>query len=215
MEDDEILGSTGDGIKNKISSRLMEATSKEDLQRIRKELIAEGEKEGSIDAVAHMLRKKGYLKFDSGRLSALPVRLGPRDVIPPEVMIERMKLEDGQYKDGLIDGIGLVFAIARYNQILAATQAEVTETQLKILREAKSESGDVAKQAAEETAARVVSYFDQKKPEPASSPNPMEAMFARQMETVLDRLMGKMFGSGTGQGDQSLPPGWTDQRKGV
>ena len=67
------------------------------------------------------------------------------------------------------------------------------------MRQAEGQAAQAAAQeAARETAAQVAAYFDQKKPDIASTPSPMEGVFARVLESTLGSLMGKLFpGGGT------------------
>jgi hypothetical protein len=78
------------------------------------------------------------------------------------------------------------------------------------MRQAEGQAAQVAAQeAARETAAQVAAYFDQKKPDIASTPSPMEGVFARVLEGTLSSLMGKLFpGGGT-----ETPPGFTVEKK--
>ena len=78
------------------------------------------------------------------------------------------------------------------------------------MRQAEGQAAQVAAQeAARETAAQVATYFDQKKPDIASTPSPMEGVFARVLEGTLSSLMGKLFpGGGT-----ETPPGFTVEKK--
>ena len=78
------------------------------------------------------------------------------------------------------------------------------------MRQAEGQAAQVAAQeAARETAAQVSAYFDQKEPDIASTPSPMEGMFARVMESTLNNLMSKMFpGGGT-----ETPLGFTTEKK--
>ena len=78
------------------------------------------------------------------------------------------------------------------------------------MRQAEGQAAQVAAQeAARETAAQVAAYFDQKKPDIASTPSPMEGVFARVLESTLGSLMGKLFpGGGT-----ETPLGFTVEKK--
>lgn len=147
--------------------------------------------------------------------NALPVKIGPKDMIPPEAALQHIRLQDGDYKKGFTDGMAVLILAARYNQILAGAQAEATESQLKILREVKSASDEVAQQAAQEAAAGVAAYFEREKPWLAASPNPMASMTVELMKPILQNMMGRfMPGVPGGHVDQSgagfsPPPGFS------
>jgi len=79
---------------------------------------------------------------------------------------------------------------------MASAQAQITDTQIKLLREAKSDSKEVAHAAAEEAAWRVGQQVQEvarqaAKPE---SPNPMASMFSQTMQPYLSQALGQMFG---------------------
>jgi hypothetical protein len=160
--------------------------------------------------------KKGD-DYDSKGL-VLPAKLDTKQVIVPEYLIKHLSFVNGDQRQTFVDAL-LVYEAARRSvmedivilQGLAAAQAQVTDTQLKVLREAKSESKEVAQAAAEEVAARVAAYFDQKKPDIATTPDPMKGFIARAMETMWDRITGAVFGGAQG-GQPQLPPGWRDLR---
>jgi len=78
-------------------------------------------------------------------------------------------------------------------QGLAEAQSKMTETQLNILKAAKSESGEVARQAAQEAASTVAEYFEQTKPWLQSSANPMLSMMADLMKPVLHNMMNRFM----------------------
>ena len=138
-----------------------------------------------------------------GSLEALPVKIGAKDMIPPEVALEHIRLQDGDYKKGFTDGMAVLILAARYNQILAGAQAEATESQLKILREVKGVSDEVAQQAAQEAAAGVAAYFEREKPWLAASPNPMASMMVELMKPLLQNMMSRFM--------PAVPGGHVDQ----
>jgi len=151
-----------------------------------------------------------------------PMKLSTKEIIPPEVILSGIRLQDGEYKLGFVDGLRtlmaaqwLVLQQVSMLQGLAAAQAETMESQLKILRQAASEGGEIAKQAAEEAAIAVGKYFEETKPWLSTSPNPMLSMMADTMKPVLQNVISKfMPGFQTGQVEQggagfSPPPGFT------
>ena len=83
------------------------------------------------------------------------MKIGAKDMIPPEQALREIRLQDGEYKLGFVDGMGVLIMAARYNQILAASQAEVLSNQLKIMEESRKGSAEVAQEAAARAAASV------------------------------------------------------------
>lgn len=158
---------------------------------------------------------------------ALPAKLDSKQVIVPEYLIKHLSFIDGDKKQAAIDMV-LIWEVARRSvmedvvilQGLAEAQSKMTETQLNILRAAKSESGEVAQQAAQQAAAEVAAYFEREKPWLAASPNPMASMMVELMKPILQNMMGRfMPGVPGGHVDQSgagfsPPPGFSYKEEG-
>lgn len=134
---------------------------------------------------------------------ALPAKLDIRQVIAPEYLIKHLSFVDNGQRQTFIDAL-LVYEAARRSvmediviiQGLASAQAQITDTQLKLLREAKSDSKEVAHAAAEEAAWRVGQKIQEvaqmiAKPE---SPNPMATMFTNTIQPYFSQALGQMFG---------------------
>jgi len=145
--------------------------------------------------------KKGD-DFDTKAL-ALPAKLDIKQVIAPEYLIKHLSFVDGGQRQTFIDAL-LVYEAARRSvmediviiQGLASAQAQITDTQIKLLREAKSDSKEVAHAAAEEAAWRVGQQVQEiarqaAKPE---SPNPMASMFSQTIQPYFAQALGQMFG---------------------
>jgi hypothetical protein len=97
-------------------------------------------------------------KNDSDTRSlAIPAKLDIKQVIAPEYLINHLSFVDSDSRQTFVDAL-LVYEAARRSvmedvgilQGLAAAQAQTTETQLRVLREAESESEEVAQAAAEQ-----------------------------------------------------------------
>ena len=83
------------------------------------------------------------------------MKIGAKDMIPPEQALRDIRLQDGDYKLGFVDGMGLLIMAARYNQLLGASQAEVLSNQIKIMEESRKGTAEVAQEAAARAAASV------------------------------------------------------------
>lgn len=186
------------GVKERIKARLLEATDEESLRLIRQELKDQGEKPGSIDAVVSELRKKGHLKFGGARGDFYPVKIGKSEIIPPEQALAHIRLQDGDYKLGFVDGMSTLIMAARYNQLLAASQAEILSNQLTIMKEAArvAQGGalEAASVAGEAAAGGVAKFFMDTKPWLATAQNPMQAMMMDTMRPFFQQIMGQMIG---------------------
>ena len=147
------------------------------------------------------------------RSSAIPAKLDIKQVIAPEYLINHLSFVDGDSRQTFIDAL-LVYEAARRSvmedviilQGLAAAQAQITETQLRVLREAKSESSEIAHAAAEEAALRVGQQVVEaaRQAATAGSPNPMASMLTQTIQPYFGQMVGRMFGMLTGFGQ---PPG--------
>ncbi|MBI2830302.1 MAG: hypothetical protein HYX81_03995 [Chloroflexi bacterium] len=151
--------------------------------------------------------KKGE-DFDPKGLT-LPAKLDIKQVIVPEYLIKHLSFVDNGHRQTFVDAL-LVYEAARRSvmediiiiQGLASAQAQITDTQLKVLREAKSDSKEVARVAAEEAAWRVGQQVQEvarqaAKPE---SPNPMAAMFSQTIQPYFSHALAQMFGMFGGMG---------------
>lgn len=156
-------------------------------------------------------------------IPTLPAKMATKDMIPPELALLGIRLQDGDYRKGYIDGMATLIMAARYNQLLAASQAEIISKQLEIMRESRESGIEMAQQAAEAAAAgaaaRAAVHIDEKfdqvmkqKADIATVPKPFEGIFARTMETALAYLTNTMLGRPAGAGT-NLPPGWVDLTK--
>ena len=158
--------------------------------------------------------------------------LKDKEVIPPEAIVNSLELPaDGDsvtvWLKGLVNGIQLMLLGARYSQLLAGAQAEVTASQLNILRESRSGAAEIAEKAAEEAAGKVASYFERTQPwkqaqAPPSAATPFERMMGpvadmigQQMAGLIGRVLGAAGGTqGQGQSSPPLPQGWTYEEEG-
>ena len=143
------------------------------------------------------------------------MKLGSKDVIPPEAVLDVLHLpQNGDavevWRRGVLDGVGFLLLGARYSQLTAAGQTEIVKNQLDILREAKSDSKEVARAAAEEAAWRVGQQVQEvarqaAKPE---SPNPMASMLTNAIQPYFSQAIGQMFGmfGGFGAPGGMMPP---------
>jgi len=211
--------------------RFSEAETPDDVERIEQELLAEDVPKGTVSGIKSEMNRKGLLPRRETSLAQMkhqfPQRLGRYDVITPEAVLEELRLQDGDYKVGFHDGIMMLLLAARLNQQLAATQSQMMDPMIRLMaamrqeeleaaRKARGEGEEIAKQAAQETASHMGGYFDErlsrlegKKPDIATTPHPMEGMFARMMETTWNNLVGKMFGGGQQQPEP--PSGWIEK----
>jgi hypothetical protein len=145
------------------------------------------------------------------------MKISTKDMIPPEQALMGIRLQDGEYKKGFVDGMGVLIMAARYNQILAASQAEIITGQLEIMKESRESGMEMAAAAAGEAAARATMHIDQRfdqlrqeKADIATVKDPMKGLMARTMETMMNRLTGMMFGQQPGQPGST--PGLVDER---
>jgi hypothetical protein len=149
------------------------------------------------------------------------IKLGSKDVIPPEAVLEVLHLpRNGDavevWRRGVLDGVGMLLLGARYAQLTAAGQAEIVKNQLDIMREAKDSSKDIAQEAAHQAALEMANSVDQKmsRAEPSGGTTiadrmlgPMADMAGRQMANMFERMFGMPVQGQPGQEPQ-VPPGW-------
>ena len=98
----------------------------------------------------------------NGRVKHEMIKLGSKDVIPPEAVMDVLHLpQNGDavevWRRGVLDGVGILLLGARYSQLTAAGQAEVVKNQLDIMREAKDSNKDIAREAAQHRSGNLTS----------------------------------------------------------
>lgn len=112
----------------------------------KKRVKPENEQTSGSDTAATGLNGKGKHEM---------IKLGSKDVIPPEAVLDVLRLpQDGDavevWRRGVLDGVGILLLGARYAQLTAAGQAEIVKNQLDIMREAKDSNKDIAREAAQD-----------------------------------------------------------------
>ena len=162
------------------------------------------------------------------------LKLGSKDVIPPEAVLEVIHLpRNGDavevWRRGVLDGVGMLLLGARYAQLTAAGQAEIVKSQLDVMQEAKESGKDIAHEAAQQTAIHMVNYLDERLPkaeveakEKAGDSNmaqkmfgPMAEMFGKQMANIFARAFGGMVGGQPADSEQvQVPQGWQYKTEG-
>jgi hypothetical protein len=177
--------------------------------------IKEYKKQGGNEAE----EPKKIEEFDPKAL-ALPAKLDIKQVIVPEYLIKHLSFVDGGQRQTFIDAL-LVYEAARRSvmediiiiQGLASAQAQITDTQLKVLREAKSDSKEVARVAAEEAAWKVGQQVQEVARHAAQSgnPNPIATMFSNAVQPYFSQALAQMFGMFGGFGVPGGQPGQVAQ----
>ena len=156
-------------------------------------------------------------------------KLGSKDVIPPEAVLEMIHLpQNGEavevWRRGVMDGVGMLLLGARYSQLTAAGQAEIVKNQLDIMREAKEGNKEIAREAAQQTAMEMANLIVQRipKPEsPSSEPTiadrmlgPMADMAGKQMANMFGRMFGFNPQGQANEAQFQVPSGWEYENKG-
>ena len=148
---------------------------------------------------------------------------------PVDVLIQQLNLPeivDGSsevFNSGVAYGMRSILIGVRVAQELSKMGIDQASPIIKMSQEMRQAEGQAAStaahEAAQETASRVADYFDQKmeqkKPDIASTPNPMQGVMARWMEMMGDRMMAKVLPQPGGQGEAQpqLAPGWKRRRE--
>jgi hypothetical protein len=153
------------------------------------------------------------------------MKIGAKDMIPPEAVLEVLHLPgDGQdvmvWRQGVLDGVGLLLLGARFSQLCAAGQAETIARQLEVWREAKQGTREIAEEAAMQAALGVSQQLSPQiqaiRSQMASqqSDNPMAGLMATLFQPVaqqvaqnLARAFGGMMLGGQPAAPQAVQPG--------
>ncbi len=224
------MAENDEGRMDYVRRRFAEAETPEDVDRIRQELIAdESIPRGTVDRVKNEMKKNGELPQSnaSGSLVSMkrqfPQRLGRYDVLTPEAVLEQLRLQDGDYKIGFVDGIAMLLLAARLNQELATTQAEAMTPMIKMLQtlreeekeaaeRSKASASEAASLAAQQAVSGVLGYIDQKIPK---GPPPKDAseLFTKRIDKMWD-MMDHMMEQRMFPGQPNKPPeGWEFEKR--
>lgn len=139
------------------------------------------------------------------------------EMIPPEIALRDFRMQDGDYRCGFVDGISMMLLAARYNQILAASQAQIVKEQLEIYEKSKGSAAEIARQAAAEAAKKTtdeaVSRLAKEKPW-KTSPDPLATMMADTLKPLFDNLVGTLTKPiSTISTSGTTPPGFTEEEQ--
>jgi len=208
-----------------VKRRLAEAQTLEEVEQIEDELITDEKiPRGTVSRVKSDMKKSGELpqSNNGGSLISMkrqfPQRLGRYDVLTPEAVLEQLRLQDGDYKVGFVDGIAMLLLAARLNQELATTQAEAMTPMIKMLQtlreeervaaeRSKASASEAASIAAQQAVAGVIGYIDQKIPK-GPPPKDTTELFTKRIDKMwdmMDHMMEqKMFPQASGK----PPEGW-------
>ena len=214
----------GEGRLDYIRRRFAEAETVEDVERIEDELIRENIPRGTVSRVKSDMKKNGELPQSNagGSLVSMkrqfPQRLGRYDVLTPEAVLQELRLQDGDYKIGFVDGIAMLLLAARLNQELATTQAEAMTPMIKMLQTLREEEKEAAERskasaseaasiAAQQAVSGVVGYLEQRIPK-APPPKDMSEMFTKRIDKMWDVMDHMMEQRMFPQGANKPPEGW-------
>lgn len=199
----------------KVKDRIMELLDK---RYKRNQLINDfGFAPSTVDTVIREYKEKHGGEIPAERSPAASegkfevVKMDTKQIVPPEQALRGIRLQDGDYREGFIDGMGLLILASRYNQVLAASQAETLTNQIKIMEESRKGSAEVAQEAARIAAAsvgaQIMPRIDQVAAQVAGGgENPMASMMMTLMMPSMQQAaqqLAKLFGA--------TQPGATDQ----
>lgn len=182
-------------------------------------------------------------KEDKQDESRLPIVLKTgkgQEVITPEGIMQYYLVGDGNEGVAMLKGMMLLRAaqLMVMNDVeIMKGQADAQATAIKPILDimekaredmdaaaerARASTEDVAQAAAAGAAARATMHIDERfeemmrqKTDIAQTPNPLEGVMARTMETVFNQLTNRMLGGQGGQGGQLVTtPGFVDKRGG-
>lgn len=209
--------------------RFSEAQTSEDVERIRDELVnVDKIPRGTVDVVKNDMRRKGELPTEANQQNhagRYPVVTRGTEVITPEGIMQT--LSDGS-KDWQLRLEGMMLLRAAQRMVMddveilkrqAEAEAKGIETAIRVMQEGREELKTAAEraresqmtmahEAAEETAARIAGYIDQKMPKgpPPKDASEMVTKRIDKMWDMMEHMMEqRMFPGGEGT---KAPEGW-------
>ena len=213
-------------LADRIREEFERVATEEEREQLYEKFKEEGVSKGYIDRVLKRRSRSeaGTGGTRSGRTAPAFKRevdglivMSPGEVVPPERALREFRLQDGDYRHGFLDGIEMMLLAARYNQVLAASQAEIIRGQLEIYEKSRGSAAEIARQAAteasEKAAGDVVSWLAREKPWVTASPDPFKAMIADAMKPLLNNIVSAFTPKQTGEATGgTTPPGFTEER---
>ncbi len=209
-----------EGVKERIRRRILEARDADDLARIRQQLREEGEKQGTVDAVVHELKKRGLLKFDEGKPGPSRPAM-TKDVVPAmQSFIEEVYIPrpvDG--RDGYWDGYEAGTRRARQDIFLAMLALRELSTMsigqaaplVQLAKELRpqGDTAETAKLAAQEVVQAMLPEIARlaKTQAIAASPDPMQTMLANALQPFFQQALAQFMAAFTRGQHQGMPPG--------
>jgi len=151
-----------------------------------------------------------------------------KKIIAPEAALKDVRLEDGDYRRGFIDGMSLLLMAIRYNQVLMATQSEILRGQLEVLTQARGSLAETAhttaKVVAGEIEARMMEQIGDlrvdiagiKAREEERKPSEPEEWLRKKQVSVMDMMWNMMEGQMKkmmGASQTGTPQGWTEREE--
>jgi len=219
------MAENDEGRLDYVRRRLAEAQTNEDVEHIEQELVdVEKIPRGTVSRVKSDMRKNGELPptDSSSSLVSLkrqfPQRLGRYDVLTPEAVLQELRLQDGDYKVGFVDGIAMLLLAARLNQELATTQAQAMTPMIQMLQalreeervaaeKSKASASEAASMAAQQAVSGVVGYLEQRIPK-GPPPKDMNEMFTKRIDKMWDMMDHMMEQKMFPQTANKPPEGW-------
>ncbi len=212
-----------------VRRRFAEAQTPEEVEQIEDELVADEKiPRGTVSRVKSDMKKSGDLPQSNSGASLVslkrqfPQRLGRYDVLTPEAVLEQLRLQDGDYKIGFVDGIAMLLLAARLNQELATTQAEAMTPMIKMLQtlreeervaaeRSKASASEAASIAAQQAVSGVVGYLEQKLPK-GPPPKDTNELFTKRIDKMWDMMDHMMEQKMFPQAANKPPEGWEYER---
>jgi len=105
---------------------------------------AKGHKVDLIQPASYKSQKKSEESESGAETFEKVMSMDVKKIVAPEVALEHVRLEDGDYRRGFVDGMSLLLMAIRYNQVLMATQSEILRGQLEVLTQARGSLAETA-----------------------------------------------------------------------
>lgn len=180
------------GITRYIENAFSAAETPEDIEAIEDQLIEEGFNRSTIRVIkSKVLGRMQSTKRIKIPTEDIPTKLSRRDTIPIERDLMWLTF-DGDYRQGVADGIRLLLIARKYDQMVNMEHIETLKTLTDALKSIKSESDKVAYEAAYEAAkevgSAVIGAIDSKQKPEQSPLLPIYSMLGRAIENIVSKM---------------------------
>lgn len=184
-------------ITKQIEAALSGAETPDEMDEIAQELVEQGYNKHTVRVIKNKIKAEKFTK----RLSiphpddSVPSKISKRDIIPIEHDLMRLTL-DGDYRQGVADGIRLLLIARKYDQMVNMEHIETLKGLVEAVRSIKTEGDkavhDAAYEAAQQVGAAVLGALEESKTRERVTAEPLAPLYS-MVARIVENMIYKMY----------------------